>query len=275
MGKTHRFLTEPQIQRRIKNGRGQGVGRDYEPWIYVQDVPSEGRSHRVFSQKTGRIHHLLSDIELAVFFIFEWMPSISDIREQFPLRREDTRVIAREHGLRHSSVGGIDQVMSSDFLLDSKVGPYHQFAVQVKYSEAFGDSNTIEKLEIERRYWQSKGIPWFLITELEIDSVIKQNINWLYASKAEVLVDIDLLQQLPMLQKEFTKFPRTKVVDICKMIDTAYDLEIGKTLRDVRVLTANGFLKFDIYKKFKVLVAEDLVVSAVSDMEGLLHVANQ
>jgi hypothetical protein len=52
---------------------------------------------------------------LVAFLVFEWSPDIADIREQFPLRREDTRAIAAEHRLRHPSVRGVDQVMSSDF----------------------------------------------------------------------------------------------------------------------------------------------------------------
>lgn len=38
-----------------------GNGKDYKPWLYVQDVPSQGRSHRVYSHKTERVHHLLSN----------------------------------------------------------------------------------------------------------------------------------------------------------------------------------------------------------------------
>ncbi|WP_458410923.1 TnsA endonuclease N-terminal domain-containing protein [Aeromonas caviae] len=104
------------------------------------------------------MHHLLSDLELAAFLVFEWTSGISDIREQFPLRREDTRAIAAEHGLRHPSVRGVDQVMSSDFLVDTASGPHRQFAVQVKRMEAFSDVRTIEKLELERRYWQQGEI---------------------------------------------------------------------------------------------------------------------
>jgi len=86
MAKSQQSLSEHQIARRIKEGRGQGVGKKYRPWLYVQEVPSEGRSHRIYSHKTDRIHHLLSDLELAVFLVLEWTHSIADIREQFPLR---------------------------------------------------------------------------------------------------------------------------------------------------------------------------------------------
>lgn len=79
-------------------------------------------------------------------------PHISDIREQFPLKRDETQEIAKTNGLRHPSIRGVDQVMSSDFLVDSTANSRWQFVVQVKSSESLNDAKIIEKLEIERRY---------------------------------------------------------------------------------------------------------------------------
>ena len=42
--------------------------KDYQPFVKVSDISSLGRSHRVFGHKTKRTHHLLSGLELAVFF---------------------------------------------------------------------------------------------------------------------------------------------------------------------------------------------------------------
>jgi hypothetical protein len=273
MAKSQQSTSEHQIARKIKEGRGKGFGKDYKPWLYVQDVPSQGRSHRVYSHKTERVHHLLSDLELAVFLVFEWTSYVTDIREQFPLKLEDTRAIALEHGLRHPCISGVDQVMSSDFLVDAESGSHRQFVIQVKPMEALADPNTIMKLELERRYWQLKQVPWFLITEHEINSVIKQNIEWLYSVKVDGFVESELLAQLPILYKAFAKSPTSKVIDICKQIDGAYDLGLGDTLRDVRALTANGFIKFNILKSFRTVTASELIFCKFNDMEALQNVA--
>ena len=58
------------------------------------------------------------------------------------------------------------------------------FALQVKASSALKDARTIEKLEIERRYWLEKEIPWYLITEKEIPKVVLTNIDWFYSLQA-------------------------------------------------------------------------------------------
>jgi len=48
---------ENKLKKWIQEGRGQGEGKDYKPWLTVQDFPSKGRVSRVFGWKTKRIHH--------------------------------------------------------------------------------------------------------------------------------------------------------------------------------------------------------------------------
>ncbi|EOQ74688.1 hypothetical protein F929_00797 [Acinetobacter lactucae] len=95
------------------------MGKDYQPWLTIQDVSSRGVSHRIYSHKMQRVHHLLSNLELYVFLILDWSSSVQDIREQFPLNIDDTKEICLEHGLRHPNIQGSEQVMTSDFLIDT------------------------------------------------------------------------------------------------------------------------------------------------------------
>lgn len=68
----HRYeLDEKKIARFKKEGRGTGRGKDYKPWLKIQDVSSLGRSTRVFCFKTGREHHCLSDLETGLFFLLD------------------------------------------------------------------------------------------------------------------------------------------------------------------------------------------------------------
>src|SRR4051812_20821159 len=93
-----RFKSTPEsIAKRIAEGRGQGVGLNYLPWHEVQDFPSRGVIHRPFGLKTGRVHHLFSDLEFTVFLIYDLLTRIIDIREQFPLLPlEETLEIAKK-----------------------------------------------------------------------------------------------------------------------------------------------------------------------------------
>ena len=52
----------------VKEGYGQGHGRDYKPCKTVQNFSSIGRSHRVQGRVSKRLHHLFSDLELSTFY---------------------------------------------------------------------------------------------------------------------------------------------------------------------------------------------------------------
>lgn len=101
MAKRRYGFDDEKLARFLKEERGQGHGKNYRPWLTIQDVSSLGRSSRIHSRKTGREHHLLSDIESDLFMLLDWSDSVTDIREQFPLDRDETRAIAADMGVRH------------------------------------------------------------------------------------------------------------------------------------------------------------------------------
>jgi hypothetical protein len=53
-------------------GVEKALAANYQPWLRVQDVPSKGRIHRIKGCITGRVHHLLSDLEAKVFYTFDY-----------------------------------------------------------------------------------------------------------------------------------------------------------------------------------------------------------
>ena len=100
--KRKRENTSDTVERRIKEGRGTGRGVDYKPWLLVQDVPSQGLASRVKGVKTGRVHHLLSQLEHRCFLILDWSGRVTDIREQYPLLPlEETVASAESLGIKH------------------------------------------------------------------------------------------------------------------------------------------------------------------------------
>lgn len=80
-------MTKTRLVNWIKDGRGQGVGKDYRPWIQVtrQDHASNGQSSIIPDPFIGRQHHLLSKLERAICISNMAQPCIADIREQYPL----------------------------------------------------------------------------------------------------------------------------------------------------------------------------------------------
>ncbi|WP_188704810.1 TnsA endonuclease N-terminal domain-containing protein [Silvimonas iriomotensis] len=172
MAKRKYGIDEAKIARFLKEGRGEGHGVDYLPWLTIQDVSSSGHSTRMSSRVVGRVHHLLSDIETHAFVTFDWSDSVRDIREQFPLDRDETREIAMEMGVKHPNdpSSRCDIVMTSDFVLDVFTPAGMQMHIRaVKPSEELSNPRVVEKLEIERRYWYRRNVAsWGVITEREV-----------------------------------------------------------------------------------------------------------
>jgi hypothetical protein len=181
MAKRRYGMDEAKIQRFEKEGRGQGTGKDYKPWLTTQDVPSCGRRSRPRSFKTGRLHHCLSDIETSVFYLAEWEVAVFDIREQFPLERARTRQIAAALGINHprDAQSQTDLVMTLDLLIDRREhGRETCFPISAKNSEELKDPRTLEKLQIERVYCQERWGSWALMTERDYDHAAIENIRW-------------------------------------------------------------------------------------------------
>jgi len=80
-----RRVAKINVEKRIKAGFGQGQGPEYKPWLTVQSFSSRGYATRVRGRKTGREHHVMSNLELDFFHVLEWSLRVLDIREQYAL----------------------------------------------------------------------------------------------------------------------------------------------------------------------------------------------
>ena len=190
MRKTKRF-TPDLIDRYKKIGRGLGIFEHYLPWHRVgrSDPSSIGRSH--LQMWKGRHRELLSDGEWVVFQFCTMLQNVIDIREQFPLQYEEgkhelfayhvrcggnfpgTRQITSDLGLKHPRLNGngrsANWVMTTDLLLtlSRPDGSCYLLAISYKPVNADQKKRTKQLLEIERAYWNARGVEWLLITSNE------------------------------------------------------------------------------------------------------------
>jgi len=189
-----RKWNEAMFRRYICEGRGQGAGAGYKPWLTVQDFPSHGMVSRVKGQTTGRTYHLMSNNETNLFYLLDWSDDVLDIREQYPLLDLSEVINLAELAkikYPYDNQSGFPYVMTSDFYLETTDGIV---VIAVKPASELKKSRVLEKLEIERRYWASKGIRWELITEKEINRTKSRNIEWL--SQANDLAGFGLCEEL-------------------------------------------------------------------------------
>lgn len=197
------FATQPRQKpsgaKRLREGRGQGRGADYKPWLDVQQVPSLGLSERIRGWKSNRVHHLFSQLEVNYFYALEWSESVTDIREQYPQRPlDETLDIAQACGFTHPTAPSREYarplryrttqpiVMTTDFLVTvgQSMG-VTEIARTVKPSGKLQEKRILEKFEIERRYWENRNISWGIVTEHEIPSQLMLALSNATANKVQ------------------------------------------------------------------------------------------
>ncbi|WBX95213.1 TnsA endonuclease N-terminal domain-containing protein [Pseudoxanthomonas mexicana] len=278
MAKRRYGFDEAKIARFHKEGRGGGHGPDYLPWLTIQDVPSLGRVTRVHSFKTGREHHCLSDLETGLFHLLDWSEAVTDIREQFPLDRDATRRLAGEMGIAHprESRTSVDLVMTTDFLVDvRRQGQPACAAYSVKPASKLDDPRTLDKLELERRYWASKGVPWFLVTDRDLPEQRILNLAWLHEMRS-----LDQLQvkhpdywsdRCNRFVGELSRSHGGLIQDFLQHLERRCGFAVGESLTVLRHLAANKRIGFDLDAEFSTrspvqslrLVAPERVALAV------------
>lgn len=237
MGSRNRKWDEVRYHQYLKEGRGQGVGPEYKPWIKVYDFPSNGTVCRIHGQKTGRIHHFMSTNELRYFFLLEWSEQILDIREQYPLADvEQALRIAQEAdiGYPKDRISGFPYILTSDFMITTSSG---HLIRTIKMSDELQNIRTIEKLEIERRYWKLRGIDWKVVTEKEIPVQKAKNIEWIYTSRPP---DVDHHLLKGAIQEMLRLYDSTTipVARITSLLEKKYSLPIGAGLSIYKHLLA-------------------------------------
>lgn len=271
MAKRIRKTDQTAIDKRIREGRGQGSGSDYKPWLTIQDVASQGLVTRERGWKTNRLHQMLSKLELAYFYVLEWAPLVSDIREQYPLLpREETIRIAQEAGIRHPTDPQTRQaaVMTTDFLITVCQGTQTKhYARTIKYARDLQSQRTIEKFEIERRYWQARNVDWGIVTELDIPTNLTRNVEVLhdYRTLADrlALTDSEVRDVAGVLTRQMmhTAAPLRRVTADC---DRRLGLEPGSSLAVAYHLLANRQWQIDMDKPLS--VSEKLTLEAVTGL---------
>lgn len=246
MAKHRRVWNEKKFCQYLKEGRGMGEMESYKPWISVQDFASQGMVSRVLGVKSQRIHHLLSNNELYFFYQLDWSDKVIDIREQYPLLDvADAIEIAGQAGIRYpyDNQSGFPYVLTSDFFIVTITGIKVR---SVKMESELENKRTLEKLEIERRYWEKRGIDWKIVTEKQVSRQKAYNIEWL--SHARDIQKILSPSETPAVQYFIQCCQETELtyLDIAREVENRYFLHKGMGVTIFRYLAYWKKIKVDI-----------------------------
>lgn len=256
MAKYRRSWAQATFNKFLKEGRGQGRGEEYKPWITIHDFPSQGRSHRALGWKTRRVQHFLSDHEIRYLYLLDWSDSVTDVREQFPLIEHDiTQEIAKDMGVKHptDATSGFPYVLTTDFLISIySNGKTVEIARTVKPAKELESSRVIEKFEIERRYWIAKGVDWGIVTEHEMPRILADNITVIHSAyKLEATPEMDVpnLLLLGRMLKDRLRIGNGSISGITTKLDGEMNLSGGTSLSVLKHLIARKEVLLDMSKK--------------------------
>jgi hypothetical protein len=174
---------------------------------------------------------------------------------------EETILIAKELGIEHPKNPDTEEfiVMTTDFFiaLNSNKGKT-EVVRTLKYKKDLLNKRVLEKFEIERMYWKSRGIDWSIVTESEIDKDVANNIS--YAHGYNEITNLDCFanigkHELQDIIYEFIK----RIVDsskamrsICNEFDNDMSLEKGSSLSLFKYLVINKIINVDITRKIDI-----------------------
>jgi hypothetical protein len=272
MGKGRKLENLNDFKRALKGKYGVGVGVNYTPWLRIQDVHSHGTRSQIQGIKSNRIHHTLSSIESEFFYLAEFSDTIIDIREQFPLFPLNLSIkMAETFGVKHPAHPITKQpiIMTTDFLLTQKIDEiisYH--AISVKHENAANKQRVLEKIDIERNWWESLGIPFHYFTGNELTRCQSRNISWATSairsrtvlfSQSEIEIAVSLLH----LGRYFKK-------DICNMFVKSIGVEHDNALNLLLTLIAEKHIEVDL----SVLIEESDFIEIISLTQQIKGVEN-
>ncbi|MCC0567042.1 MULTISPECIES: TnsA endonuclease C-terminal domain-containing protein [Brevibacillus] len=267
--------TEAKFKRFLAEGRGRGKKESYRPWLLVSDLPSRGRSTRLYSNKANRIVHLLTDTQLRYFYLLEWDESTTDINEQYPLLDMETIMDQLDEPLlkrlkdRNTS---IPHIMLTTFLVTAinEQGKEYQFARTIKDAAELGKKATIERLELQRRYWKSRKIEFGIITPNEIPIQRSKNIEWVLPAlniEDYGLTEPEMIRYAEQLLDSIssTDNPLNSILD---SFDRQMKVEVGTGLLVFRHLIASRKIQINMDMEIKLDKTPSEIGFIVQKSEG-------
>lgn len=257
MAKRKRQTTKQKIEKWLKEGRGQGFGENYKPWLTIQDVPSIGLCARVRGHKTNRIHHCFSKLELSYLYHLDFSREVIDIREQFPLDLTETSAIAQELGVSHprDPQTGEPIVMTTDFLVTllEPIGSVEK-ARTIKYAKDLCNKRTLQKFEIERIYWINRNVEWAIVTEKNFEKILTGNLEHLHGflNKADLGISVTPALLHRVLSFAITTIEKNEQItlgEVTDLCDSQLELSTGSGYTLFCHLIATHQIAVDLTKR--------------------------
>lgn len=227
---------------------------------------------------TGRLvprqYVVLSDGERHCLLVLQKLAGVQDIREQFPLwPLEATQAIAQRLGFKHPAIGGVPQLMTTDFLVTLPDGDAERLqAISFKPSKTLDNRRVQEKLDIERVYWQAQGESFNIVTELDLPDALVRNLEWI-DERYDLAATTMAPELVPVLLRRLLRFraekPELSLSRACGKADSELGLEPGACLSGFRHALARGLWEIPLGVEIDPLEAVGTLLARVRRGPGM------
>lgn len=250
-----KIWTEERIRERFAEGRGQGSGNNYIPWLWVQEFASNANQTRIPSMHLKRTIHTFSYLERAMHTWHEYSGYL-DYREQFPMDRRITLGAAAQMKIRHPvyRTSRCTMVMMLDALVFKRApnGTHNVEAWDAKPLEKLEKRRVKDKLKLHKAFCAYIGIEHSLFTEATLPRAMTETLEW---ARGGLPLEGELLPYPSFLEVEGkrllnwlrTRDHRRTVSDLCASWDHTHSFEAGSSLRLFKLLlwTKKVYLRLD------------------------------
>ena len=248
------YETERAIQKKIKENRGQIVGKGYRPWYLTKEL-SSNLSYKVRCQGAdNRTYHLASRLELYVYLMLEKHKSVIAIYEQFYIPRELTLSISDQIGIKHPGYKvHVAQVMTLDFFCQvNHQEENRKIGISVIPDKDMTRIREYEHWEIVALACEHLGYEFYLIPEMVMDKDIIRGMEWGFTKKgwgndvwAASNIEEAKNNVLSIIQTK--SYNKLTINQLSTQLDHEYLCEEGTYLSVIRYMLAERLIDYDYF----------------------------
>lgn len=235
-------MTINKLENTVDEGRGQGHGLKYLPWLFIRRRNPSPVSNQVAGAILPGLNReccFLARTEWLIALMSYWLGAL-DVREQFPLwpwphphplygvpccdwrnlpASPGLIEIAKEAGIDHGVFVGskVPYVATTDLAVTVRVDPQPRLAaIAVKAEKPLLDSEPTDsvrsRLELERRYHAGLANPFTIATEELVSHTVAGNLVWM-SSGASIHEEVATPLQIAQFAELFERFAPAESIE--------------------------------------------------------------
>jgi hypothetical protein len=211
---------------------------NYVPYIRVGRLTSLAKATLWNSRKIKRTLHLLSQGELARAIMLERQPDVIGIFEQFWLDPDVTVSLAKRFGIRHPKIFKENgkylkppkiAEMTSDLVVwrVNEQGFVHTEVYSCKPDIYKLSKRDVDKLKLEKAYWESYGADWFLVSDKDYAKAQISSCKFLYHFVDFSISARELTEFTSTFKEAWAKDPFMWLGDILDALSPSHPLPLA------------------------------------------------